>query len=542
MSTFINIEPNQIKVSPYQAFANITINSQIDSGSVLIYQADFDNLKFSISDINDPLNVNLESTQNTYKQLVHHSLNHLFYKDYEFKQLEKFGKFNLNQKRELNKHATLLCVSQNKYLEGIKNNTLTLNITDTISGSILSIKDDGNGNLIDTDKETLCGTLFDTLQDFIVGEYNFNDCFYYNDSVINAIYPNFYVNKGEYIYNRNLNDDSKYHNNGYRYNISFNENERGFYGIFNGNSYIKINHNSQLNFKREDEFAISFFIKTLDSNKYFLVKNGYNTVQQLQRTNNDRYNYSNVANVDIETNYSYYPFQIGINSSGKLFIEQSDGTNNIISISTTSINDNNWYHVIVQRTETTLDVIINGVKEDSESTSDLTSEIYNNSNIYIGKYINNYFSGSLDEIRFYNRSLTASEYLKLSTLEINNNYKYYVGNVFYESGFIILTSTYYKDLTSSLDFILKFKSTKTIYEHEYICKLEASDLNHTMNESITKNGVDILAPYTGSYFQPYITTIGLYNEDAQLLAVAKTSQPIPKLENTNMTFIVRFDI
>ncbi len=33
---------------------------------------------------------------------------------------------------------------------------------------------------------------------------------------------------------------------------------------------------------------------------------------------------------------------------------------------------------------------------------------------------------------------------------------------------------------------------------------------------------------TGSYFQPYITTVGLYNDTNQLLAVAKLSRPLPK--------------
>jgi hypothetical protein len=47
---------------------------------------------------------------------------------------------------------------------------------------------------------------------------------------------------------------------------------------------------------------------------------------------------------------------------------------------------------------------------------------------------------------------------------------------------------------------------------------------------------------TGPDFQPYITTVGLYNDANELLAVAKYSKPIPKPNNTDMTLIVQIDI
>jgi len=40
---------------------------------------------------------------------------------------------------------------------------------------------------------------------------------------------------------------------------------------------------------------------------------------------------------------------------------------------------------------------------------------------------------------------------------------------------------------------------------------------------------------------PYITTIGLYNDDAQLLAIGKPSQAIQKRDDVDMNFIVRWD-
>jgi hypothetical protein len=46
---------------------------------------------------------------------------------------------------------------------------------------------------------------------------------------------------------------------------------------------------------------------------------------------------------------------------------------------------------------------------------------------------------------------------------------------------------------------------------------------------------------TGSDFTPYVTTVGLYNESYQLIAVGKMAQPIPVSLFTDTTFVVNFD-
>ena len=46
---------------------------------------------------------------------------------------------------------------------------------------------------------------------------------------------------------------------------------------------------------------------------------------------------------------------------------------------------------------------------------------------------------------------------------------------------------------------------------------------------------------TGSDFSPYVTTIGLYNETNQLVAVGKLPQPLPISLYTDTTFVVNFD-
>ena len=46
---------------------------------------------------------------------------------------------------------------------------------------------------------------------------------------------------------------------------------------------------------------------------------------------------------------------------------------------------------------------------------------------------------------------------------------------------------------------------------------------------------------TGSYLAPYITTIGLYDEDLDMVAIAKLPQPIKSLPDYPVNFIIRFD-
>jgi hypothetical protein len=40
---------------------------------------------------------------------------------------------------------------------------------------------------------------------------------------------------------------------------------------------------------------------------------------------------------------------------------------------------------------------------------------------------------------------------------------------------------------------------------------------------------------------PYITTVGLYNENQELLAVAKLSQPLPTSRTTDTTIVINLD-
>ena len=47
---------------------------------------------------------------------------------------------------------------------------------------------------------------------------------------------------------------------------------------------------------------------------------------------------------------------------------------------------------------------------------------------------------------------------------------------------------------------------------------------------------------TESTFRPYVTDIGLYGENGELLAHGKLGKPVKLSDDFNTTFVVRFDV
>lgn len=153
-----------------------------------------------------------------------------------------------------------------------------------------------------------------------------------------------------------------------------------------------------------------------------------------------------------------------------------------------------------------------------------------------------------------------------------------VGNVFYSQGLLALTDTgsYARDVTG---YTLKYKSTQTHYEYEYRLTAKPFEFNATTNISATPGrsgsltlplgtvsmsnflppgdspsgqGTGSLKTFynatteslnftTHSEFRPYVTQLGLYNENEELLVHAKLAKPIKLSDDFETTFIVRFD-
>jgi hypothetical protein len=157
-----------------------------------------------------------------------------------------------------------------------------------------------------------------------------------------------------------------------------------------------------------------------------------------------------------------------------------------------------------------------------------------------------------------------------------------VGNIFYPHGIVTITGNGNAYVTASiygtasygtsvyggstfadetLNFITSsnvtcsFLSTYTIHETQYKCTIRENEFSFTLNPSITSGSTsmsssigifstpseNVYGYVTESYFSPYITTVGLYDESQNLLAVAKLAQPLPSSPTTDTTILISLD-
>jgi hypothetical protein len=121
--------------------------------------------------------------------------------------------------------------------------------------------------------------------------------------------------------------------------------------------------------------------------------------------------------------------------------------------------------------------------------------------------------------------------------------KTHVGNIFYAQGIFVITNQSYQSLFTN-PFTLSFRNEHIIYENEVRCLVKESDYNLSYNPTLLSGSYisgSVLDFATGSYFHPYATSLGLYSDNNELLAIAKFGKPIMISPNTDMTFVVKYD-
>jgi hypothetical protein len=152
-----------------------------------------------------------------------------------------------------------------------------------------------------------------------------------------------------------------------------------------------------------------------------------------------------------------------------------------------------------------------------------------------------------------------------SALSSSDNY---VGNIYYDTGLAILTETgswsgsvNYPTITSTDGYKIQFDSTQTIYTKEWTIEINPTEFNNSTNYTLRGFPNDsnlslpddsgslldnpyLYADYTSSLFQPYITTIGLYNKDNiyDPVIVGKLAQPLRVSDKVTTTIKLRLDM
>jgi len=122
-----------------------------------------------------------------------------------------------------------------------------------------------------------------------------------------------------------------------------------------------------------------------------------------------------------------------------------------------------------------------------------------------------------------------------------------VGDVIYEHGIIIFTGFQGTNLNDIINnsIYLEFNSTFTIYETQYKCTIRENEFNFSQNPSVVSGSTNSGIVYdfaTGSFFSPYVTTVGLYNNSYELIAVAKLAQPLPTSATTDTSILINLDM
>ena len=517
-----------------------TWQRELDSGSLLVNSANFKEAS-----------------------LMWYSINHLYYKR-AGRPFETFGYSDPYAiERTLFDEASIISIPQKQFGESIKPGSVKLNLTNpALLATSMSFIDDGKGNLIDlalptpVDQELLYlgfnSSTYDKnwTNNFVSTE----DTDIVTTFKVDTIVPEVTVT------GKNVWISPKY------------ELPSGSWGNaahFYEDSYIRIPNKDEFNFKQSQDFAISFWLKRdvgTATEQYVLSNRTTGTAETL--------NNKIVNTGDVNVNASQYPFEIYYPAdSNTLTCKMSDGGSTSTLSYTHDVSDR--VHVLLQKTGSLMQLYINGSANGSTSTP--SGNFHNNADIFIGSLGldsnsvgNKGFIGAIDEFFIFNKALNSTEIVTLTTTSYNTlmtTNTNVVGNVFYEHGIIIISDPrpkygkgnfrmfndkVYNYLTGQTQqgnlsgLYLEFNSTVTLYEHEYVCKLKEDEFNFTSNPTIRlDNNVNSDVPksiVSNDHFAPYITTVGLYSKNGELIAIAKLAQPIKKRDDVDLNIIVRFDI
>ncbi len=482
MHVYKQFEKDNISISSFKAYKSIYVTSQSvnDAESTCIYQA-------SYKPANTEINQLLPSTYNTYQFLAYNSLYNKYYKDH-LRNPDPLVHYD--QVRYLPLTATIFSIPQNIFGEQIKPGSVAM----TVNG--LNLIDDKIGNLICTNYIT--ASMYEEFNQKLIGRWAFNDSYIQQ---INTIF-----------------DYTPFNNDGLSYNVTYSS------SVFNTGSdvsvcltsasRIEIPHVNHYNF---NDYTLSFNIQVTDNatTKLNIIRKGDTTL---------------------------FPFNVYISGSN-LFAEQSNGKET--SIVSSSYATGSLYNFTLVRNSASLALYSNGVLSSYADCN--INETFNSQSIFIGaNSASNGFTGYLNDVNLYNSAFT-SDQCALYSGQIYPSQSYYinVGNVMYTEGIIAITSPFtpFNNLiydTSS--FSLQCNGTKTIYEHEYVCTVKSNELTLSTNPSTYNSSYNYLSFVTHSDFSPLVTAIGLYDDNYDLVAIAKLSKAVKMPKSYDINFIVRFDL
>ena len=498
------------------------------------------------------------TTQSLDPKLLWYYLDHNYYTNH-FPDKVPTSFENLLVNPEHFESGSVFVIPQDVFGEGIKPGSFVLNHSGS-SEFVYRLQDDGKGNIVDTDYDT--SKIIDRAR--LIMYVGFNEK--YREYGFRNKQTDF-VYDGASVYNDIRMQRPKLILFESGIPTSTPVSSSGTCAVFGG-GYLKVNTKNNFNFNHANNFSISFWIKipTTQTNLAY----DYNVLfdKKTMRLNSGVVSRTGYAvNEYQKTPATAYPFNIVLTNTGsatpdRIKFSQSSGVTTA-EVSSSQLTPDTWYHVVCQKSGSVYSIYLDG-SLDSSQTQSISNPTVNDREMHIGGdgTSDGLFYGSLDEIRIYNRSLTTTEISALADNSFDLGYAYQrnvVGNIFYKHGIVsisdprpkyancILGETGNYDYNGRANgFYGSFRSTVTLYEHEIICRLKKNEFNFSMNESLRKdNNPQTVYPKdfaTSSFFNPYITTVGLYNDNMELLAIAKLASPLEKRDDVDMNIIIRWDV
>lgn len=600
---FKSLDQSDVKLTPfrthklwYQDFSalwtnqntwddnNTWSNSGSKDNTFTIYKANYNPTpNYKLSDIlNDSFDQGspffesgeLKTSNGKFQRIVHNSIDHLYYKNFYTNNKASFGSGNINkQDRYLEDQAYVISMPQSKFGESILQNSIKLNLSwsyGVVSGSLFnsgnpqamlsgswSVTDDGFGNLHIED-----GQFYSPYGEYVGGAYT-----NYSSSVTKQLVGQWpfeelhkYVDAGMFSLTSSFSKGSWQMESNYYQVAVFNKKSTAhptpsdaellgamlyFSGSASSSLTIKPNvikeYDLAYNFENED-FSISMIViptrkPTHPSGSVLITKQG--SVEELAIDLN--------GNVYSQQAPNKFPYRLTYASgNNKVVFERSSGTQTFAVSSSVSMSLNTVHHIVARKSGSLLTLHVNSPKGNSTDSASLDIQDYmcrNKSNIYIGNSDigNQGFTGYLENIKIYKDYLSDNDVKILHhTLGVGN---LCVGNAFYNHGMMVLTSI---PIRYSKIYNAECRGSHTIYENEISCTVNPGDFGMSSNPTLQVYDPELnqfvySSFATSSQFKPFVTTIGLYNDQGDLLVVGKLNTPIQLPDNMDTTMIVRYD-
>tara|TARA_R110000851_G_scaffold138578_5_gene275274 strand:+ start:1898 stop:3514 length:1617 start_codon:yes stop_codon:yes gene_type:complete len=479
----------------------------------------------------------------TFNSIKYLQLDHLFYKDNRLNISNKLGDADyLAENRTLYNKVNVISIPSRFYGNKIQPGSFNY------SGSLNKIVDDKKGNLLISGTQLVSHSIDEREKVMFLGPIKGFKQYDVNYNLYGKTTPNplTYYNRGG-VY-----DDSYYNNTLTYKNISFSKENHGgninsskidFRSNLSLTSSITAPHNETYNFNPGEDFVISMFVNPVSGSGYLICKSTIEKSisapiyqQKLNETGSSQL-------TDLKTQ-NQYPFEIYIDPSQNINFRKSDGT--FTPKISASIETGSLSHITCMSSASRLELYINTVLVASGPDT-TTYQTENKSELFIGSKgeLSNYYTGSISNLNIFNSPRTKEQIKSLSS-SINGSP--YIGNIFYSNGLATITHPKYQYIAKppiSNGFKVSFKNIHPIYENEYQCTINHDEYNFTHNISTRKiksdQKPDLANFTTGSTFRPYVTTVGLYNENHELLVVGKLGQPVKMSNETDTTFVLRWD-